>query len=113
MEKDEEENQQNREFFRLRYNENERPIFLAEGDKFPVCEISEQGVRLLVKEDTQVVDGRIIAGIIQFEDGSEVEIQGKPFRREENELIVRLHHGLELKKINEEQIRIRKKYSRD
>ncbi|USH05239.1 hypothetical protein K6Q96_18660 [Grimontia kaedaensis] len=113
MEKDEEQEEQHRNFFRLRYNEPEMPSFLWDGETFAVSEISEQGIRIEVKKDTQIVDGEVIAGIIQFEDGGEIEIQGKPLRREEDELVIKLHHGVELKIMNKEQIRIRKKYSRD
>ncbi|CZF84540.1 PilZ domain-containing protein [Grimontia marina] len=113
MEKDEEQEEQNRSFFRLRYSEPEMPSFLWDGTTFPVCEISEQGIRIVLKADTQIVDGEVIAGIIHFEDDGEIEIQGKPLRRDEDELVIKLHHGVELRIINKEQIRIRKKYSRD
>ena len=113
MEKDEEQVEQKRSFFRLRYNEPEMPFFLWNGKTFPVSEISEQGIRIEVKQDVQIVNGEFIAGIIQFDEGEEIEIQGKSMRREDGELVIKLHHGVELKIMNKEQIRIRKKYNRD
>ncbi|MEZ8141810.1 hypothetical protein A1OO_04590 [Enterovibrio norvegicus FF-33] len=107
---EDQEEEQKRDFFRLRYLEQDMPLIVCGDNTFRVCEISENGIRLLIKND--VVPEEPIAGTIHFEVGS-AEVQGKTIRREDDELVIHLFQILELKKINDEQLRLRRKYSRD
>lgn len=101
---------QRRQFFRLRYPKNERPRAKIMGRDFLICEISEQGVRILFTNSHPVSRGVPIGGTITFSDGEEIEIEGSTLRLDGNELIAQLTKGPDLKRINKEQIRLRKKY---
>ena len=107
---DQEEEEQKRSFFRLRYLDQDMPFIVCGSHTFKVCEVSEHGIRILVKDDVEPEEP--VAGTIQFESGAS-EIQGRSIRREEEELIIQLFQPLELKLINGEQLRLRRKYSRD
>ncbi|MDD1794216.1 hypothetical protein L4D06_16835 [Enterovibrio makurazakiensis] len=107
---DQEEEEQKRNFFRLRYLEQDMPYIAWDGCTYRVCEISEHGIRLLFEGD--VVLDQPFSGTVQFEEGS-ADIQGKAIRKEDGELIIQLFQKVELKKINAEQIRLRRKYSKD
>ncbi|MEI8607862.1 hypothetical protein P4S70_01480 [Enterovibrio sp. Hal110] len=107
---DQEEEEQKRSFFRLRYLEQDMPFIVCGNSTFKVCEVSEHGIRISVKDDVEPEEP--VAGTIQFESGV-WEIQGRTIRREEDELIIQLFQPLELKLINGEQLRLRRKYSRD
>ncbi|GLO61981.1 hypothetical protein MACH09_24890 [Vibrio sp. MACH09] len=101
---------QKREFFRLRYPRNERPRAKLLGRDFWVCEISEQGTRILFTNSHPVTRGISITGSIRFHDGEMIEIKGQVLRLDDGELVAQLSKGPDLKRMTKEQIYIRKKY---
>lgn len=102
---------QRRQFFRLRYPKSARPRAKLLGHDFWVCEISEQGTRILFTSSHPVSRGVTITGFIRFHDGEEIEIKGKVLRLDDNdELIAQLSKGPDLKRMTQEQIYIRKKF---
>lgn len=101
---------QKREFFRLRYPRNERPRAKLLGRDFWVCEISEQGTRILFTNSHPVALGITISGTIRFHDGEMIEIKGQVLRLDDGELVAQLTQGPDLKRMTKEQIYIRKKY---
>jgi len=102
---------QRRQFFRLRYPKNERPRAKVLGHDYWVCEISEQGTRILFTNSHPVSKGVTISGTIRFHDGEEIEIKGKVLRLEDDsELVAQLIKGPDLKRMTKEQLYIRKKY---
>ncbi len=104
---------QKRQFYRLRYPKRARPSAVINGRKFHVCEISEQGMRILFTGDHAVAMGIYLSGTIQFHDGTTVEIEGRTLRQDpDHELIIQLVKGLDLKRMTKEQIYLRSKYPR-
>ncbi len=104
---------QKRQFYRLRYPKKAQPCAVINGRKFHVCEISEQGMRILFTGDHAVAMGIIVSGSIQFHDGTIVEIEGRTLRQDpDHELIIQLIKGLDLKRMAQEQIYLRAKYPR-
>ena len=101
---------QRREFFRLRYPKNERPVANILGQNFRICEISERGTRMLFTNSHPVSRGVTIKGTICFHDGVEVEIEGHILRLDNDELVAKLSKGPDLKRMTTEQIYLRKKY---
>lgn len=102
---------QRRQFFRLRYPRNDRPRAKLLGRDFWVCEVSEQGTRILFTSYHPVSKGVSISGTIRFHDGEEIEIEGQVLRLEnDGELVAQLTKGPDLKRMTKEQIYIRKKY---
>lgn len=108
MDKDEE--IQRRQFFRLRYPKNERPRARIQDRDFRVCEISEQGTRILFTNSHPVSAGVLIRGTIHFHDGEQIEIEGRVLRMDGQELVAKLTKGPDLKRMTAEQIYLRKKY---
>lgn len=101
---------QRRAFFRLRYPKGERPRATILDRDFRVCEISEQGTRILFTNSHPVAEGIPISGRIRFHDGVEIVIEGYVLRQDDNELVARLSKGPDLKRMTKEQIYLRRKY---
>ncbi|MDB1122939.1 PilZ domain-containing protein [Vibrio algarum] len=101
---------QRREYFRLRYPKSERPRAKILDRDFRICEISEQGTRILFTNSHPVSRGVTIKGTIRFHDGVEIPIEGRVLRLDDNELVAKLTKGPDLKRMTAEQIYLRKKY---
>ncbi len=107
---DQQSEEQRRKYFRLRYPKSERPRAKILDRDFYICEISEQGTRILFTNSHPVSRGVIIKGTIRFHDGVEIPIEGRVLRLDDNELIANLTKGPDLKRMTAEQIYLRKKY---
>jgi len=107
---DKDEGIQRRQFFRLRYPKNERPRARILDRDFRVCEISEQGTRILFTNSHPVSAGILIRGTIHFHAGEHIEIEGRVLRMDGQELVAKLTKGPDLKRMTAEQIYLRKKY---
>ena len=102
---------QRRKYFRLRYPRKEdRPRATLSDNAYPICEISEGGVRLLFLQRNPVTQGIPLSGSCRFLDGEEIELEGVTLRLEGNELVLQLSKGPNLKRMTMEQIRLRRKY---
>jgi len=101
---------QKRQFFRLRYPKNERPKATILDRDFRICEISEEGTRILFTNSHPVSRGISIKGSICFHDGTEIPIEGRILRLDDDELVAQLTKGPDLKRMTAEQIYLRKKY---
>lgn len=101
---------QRRAFFRLRYPRNERPRAKIQDRDFRICEISEEGTRILFTNSHPVSRGIAIKGTIRFHDGVEIQIEGRVLRLDGDELVAQLTKGPDLKRMTAEQIYLRKKY---
>jgi hypothetical protein len=99
---------QQRTNFRLRYPEQERPLFKIIGRNAHVAELSERGARIRGLE--RVVPGQPLAGVIHFANGEVAEVDGKVLRRDGEEVVVRFNTGVSLKFMMSEQMRLICKY---
>lgn len=102
--------EQRRQFFRLRYPKGERPHAKILDRDFLICEISEEGTRILFTNSHPVSRGITIKGTITFHDGVKIPIEGQVLRLDNNELVAQLTKGPDLKRMTAEQIYLRKKY---
>jgi len=101
---------QRRRFYRLRYPAKERPTAKLMGKKFSVCEISEQGIRILFDDILAFSPGAHVNGVIRFHDGEVVSLEGYALRLDRDELVIQLIAGPSLKRMTKEQLYIRKHY---
>ncbi len=104
------ENKQTRQYYRLRYPQEERPLVDALNHRFPVSEISEKGLRLLFSHQVEVIKWMEFKGVVVFFNGKSFEVTGKVMRLDGRELVIQLSQGIDFKFIALEQIRIRKKF---
>jgi hypothetical protein len=102
--------QERRQFFRLRYPIDERPIIELDGESYPVCEISEEGARLLFRSTDPVSFGETLTGTIHFSDSEDVEVEGIPLRQHGCEVALKLTKGLSLERMTDEQLHLLDKY---
>lgn len=108
---DKQEQVQRRKFYRLRYPRKEdRPRADLLDNAYPICEISEEGVRLLFLQKNAVSKGIMLSGSCRFLDGEVIDLEGVTLRLEGNELVLKLSKGPSLKRMAMEQIRLRRKY---
>lgn len=102
--------EQRRQFFRLRYPRNDRPVVTLKDQAYHVCEISEQGMRIIFLSPTKVALGITVSGRIEFFDKEQIEIEGVTLRQHDGEVALKLSKGISLKRMTVEQRRLRQKY---
>lgn len=102
--------QERRQFFRLRYPIAERPTIELQGESYQVCEISEEGARLLFRSAKPVSFGETMTGTIHFFDSEDVDVEGIPLRQHGCEVALKLTKGLSLKRMTDEQLHLLEKY---
>ncbi|MDG3087090.1 PilZ domain-containing protein [Vibrio hannami] len=105
-----ENHEQRRQFYRLRYPRNDRPVITLMDKKYHVCEISEQGLRIVFLSHTPVAIGLTVSGNITFHDNEKILIEGDILRQDDLEVIIKLSKGVSFKRMTVEQLYLRKKY---
>ena len=100
-----------RQFQRLRYPHTERPTVELMGHEYPVCEISEEGMRLLFRSSAPVSLGVTFSGIVHFPDEEDVQIEGMALRQHASEVALKLTKGISAKRIDEEKKSLSDKYA--
>ena len=82
--KDKHTGQENRQFIRLVYPPDKRPVLNIEKYKVEVVDISERGMRLFNYMQHQLSQN--IEGVVLFQSGISIEIKGKIVWQYKNEL---------------------------
>ena len=100
---------QKRKYYRLRYPSESRPVIRLDGKPSAeiISELSEHGVRILIENAHQLHEGDHFSGVIPFPDGSRIEVEGIALRTHGNEISAHLSKGPCLKRMFDEQIRMR------
>ena len=106
-----------RSFYRLRYPKPARPVVRIDGLTYPVVELSESGMRIVVSPETACPVNSPLTGHVIFSDQSSEVVEGEVLRTEVkdddfSEAILQLTTGVSLKRMLAEQMRIRKQYPR-
>ncbi len=109
--KDSQQNQ--REHYRIRYPDLERPEFLVGKQKYPVLDVSERGIRVKLPMSHVFVLGQIVKGIVKFRSGKQVAIEGRIIRitQAESSCSVQLRRSIPLAYIMEEQRLLLQRYN--
>ncbi len=92
-----------RRFYRLRYPASIRSYLLYKQWRFPVTEISEQGIRFLIIEEALDHMVRNMKATVFFHDGDSQDVEGRILRIEGDEMIVQLSKGIPMKRMILEQ----------
>lgn len=104
-------------FYRLRYPRPACPMERIDGLMYPVVELSEFGMRIVVGSETDFLMNSALSGHVVFSDQSSEVVAGEVLRAELadddfSEVIVQLTTGVSLKRMLAEQMRIRNQYPR-
>lgn len=91
-----------RKFIRLRYPQTKRPTVELLGHEYPLCEISEEGMRLLFKSTSPFSLGIQFSGIIHFCDDEDIPIEGIALRQHVYEVAVKLTKRISPTRIDKE-----------
>ena len=99
-----------RKFFRIFYPNNDCPRLLLSGMSFNVIDVSEEGVRFIVKSVTGFTVGQSASGSVTFADGESFLIHGSVARVTDSDVSLNLKRAIPLRKIMAEQRRLIEKY---
>ena len=101
-----------REYYRIKYRDDDRPTFVMGGAKYLVMDISEKGLRFDGGLKFKPGENDAISGKIMFKSGKSCAVEGKLLRYDSSQraCIVKLDKGVSLALIMEEQRIILKKY---
>ena len=96
-----------RSYYRLRYPKSERPTVRVDDREFPVAEISEKGIQILLPHECSAGLDESFSAVIRFRDGESMPIGGVVLRRNEECMVVKLSKGITMKRMLVEQSRLR------
>ena len=99
-----------RKHHRLIYPESERPTVRISGQDYPVAEISEKGTKILLPKSCPVTQDQSVSGVLWFQDGVNILIQGVVQRCHENGMALKLSKGISMQRMIIEQSRLLQKY---
>ena len=97
------EKNQKRKFFRIEYPRDEQPTLRLAGKKYPVLDVSEEGIRFELPLDHELEDGDRIVGTIDFCRRTNADIKGFVLRISRGSCVVSLERHLPLPLIMSEQ----------
>ncbi|CAH0539384.1 PilZ domain-containing protein [Vibrio marisflavi] len=101
---------QKREHFRLRYPKSDRPVIHLIDGNYLVSEISEKGLRVLMKNTSILCSGMSIHGVLTLHEDNEVNVEGYIRRFENDEVILELEKGPSLKMMESEKVHLRREF---
>ncbi len=102
---------QQRQFFRLRYPKNARPVIRVQENTFSVSESSEGGLKVLMGHVASLYCGLKMSATVSLHDNSDVNIEGSVLRFDDNnEVVIKLDKGLSFKDMVSEQRYVRQKF---
>lgn len=96
-----------RQLYRIVYPLTERPAFEVGRFLHEIIDISEKGLRYLVKDKRVPELGTEVGGVIQFRRGDEMEVVGTVFRASNGEVVLSLEPPLPFSEILAEQRHLR------
>lgn len=102
--------EQKRKYYRLRYPKRAMPSIRFEENLYQVTEVSEKGIRIMMKNLVSLYKGLSMTGTLNLHDEREVKVKGSILRFDKEEVIVILDKGPSFKHMVEEQRHIRNKY---
>lgn len=95
-----------RNYFRLEYPKEARPLIAIGNGKFPVINLSEKGVKFSfdAKRSTFVLDTeQPLDATIIFQDSGRTQVTGKILRIDSDAVVLELSEGVPLQRIMTEQ----------
>lgn len=102
---------QQRQYFRLRYPKNARPVLHLEERTFSVSETSEKGLRVIMGNIASLYCGLRMSARVTLHADVDVSIEGSILRfDDDNEVIIKLDKGLSFKNMVAEQRYVKQKF---
>jgi len=102
--------EQKRKFYRLKYPKRAMPVIRIKGEQFYVTEVSEQGLRVIIRGLGMLYHGLRLAGTIKLHGDNRIDVEGAILRFDDNEVVLQLNKGPSFKDMVQEQRHIRNKY---
>lgn len=99
-----------RQFYRLKYPPRARPSVCFAKERYRVSEVSEGGIRVIMKDSSHLKIGDEMEGVLSLHNNRDVNIAGTVLRFDGVEVIVKLDKGPSFKHMVDEQRHIRSKY---
>ena len=102
-----------REYYRIRYPDNERPQLIIGKQTFEIIDLSEKGIYFAMGSQHSYVENQALKGTVVFKSGKRCDIAGKILRTHamEKTCALRLDRGVPLAQIMEEQRILLQKYN--
>ncbi|WP_114785478.1 PilZ domain-containing protein [Vibrio tetraodonis] len=104
------EQNQKREFYRLKYPKKARPCIRIYDQIFYVTEVSEGGIRVVMNMFTDWYKGLLMSGTLELHSQEKIEFKGAVLRFDNGEVILKLNEGPTFKNMVEEQRHIIQEY---
>ncbi|MDH5736004.1 MAG: PilZ domain-containing protein [Gammaproteobacteria bacterium] len=102
--------EQKREYYRVEYPINDRPVLLSRDKKFEVIDISEGGVKFRVDNNGCFLVGDVLGVSIRFSDNYIFNCMGKIVRVDNENVAVNNLHHIPLERIRSEHLQLIQKY---
>ena len=100
-----------RDFYRVIYPMHERPVLVLQDDEWPICDLSETGIRYEVATGDLPEVGEEIYGEVRFQRGDRTLIAAEVVRIEGRRVALRMEPpGVPFRILLEEQQFLRSKY---
>lgn len=105
-----ESNRVERAHYRLLYPESERPELKLDDESYVVIELSERGAHVEIGSNNKFAPNQTFTGQLHFKSGDCDSINAIVLRTDDTRIIIGLVDGISIKRMLDEQIRIRQKY---
>lgn len=101
-----------RRYFRLAYPVADRPVCQIRDRQYPLVEISEEGMRLVVAQARGFKANQELALTLQLHEGRNIHVVGEVHRMHDDQLVLKLNCAIPLSVIVAEQRYLLVKYPR-
>jgi len=98
-----------REFYRIRYPLNFRPILKLAANAYEVIDISEKGIKFFCKKLYELKSNIEVEFKITFHDNESLNLKGKILRVDEHTVVIYLREAIPFGRIVQEQRYVRDK----
>ncbi len=99
-----------REFYRVEYPEQERPLIKINEDELEVIDISEKGGKFLNDKGVKLDPGSMVEGTITFHNGEAITVMGKVLRAFSDQVVICFTKGVPFGAILNEQRYLKENY---
>jgi len=103
--------EQRREFYRVEFPEQERPMLFLDEISYEVLDICEAGIRFEVDDISSFIANDRLNAQIRFRDGAVVDTSGDILYQRDNSLVVILDKPISLRRVRAEHLYLINKYS--
>lgn len=103
-------NEQRRNYFRVVYPHNDRPVIFTHDDSFVAIDVSEYGLRFFAWQSEEFRGKSDLSFVLEFTDGEQFHLSGRVLRAEQNEVALQLNNPIPLERIRVEELFLQRYY---